>query len=72
MSSKDRGGLVMDVATALNSLNAKVRSLTAREIGDGLASITLSVEVNDLSELKVIMARLATVSGVSEVSRSNG
>ena len=72
VSSKDRGGLVMDVATALNSLNAKVRSLTAREIGDGLASITLSVEVNDLSELKVIMARLATVSGVSEVSRSNG
>ena len=72
VSSKNRSGLVMDVATALNTLNAKVRSLAAREAGDGLASITLSVEVDDLNELKLIMGRLSAVSGVTEVARSNG
>ena len=69
--SKDRSGLVMDIATALNMLNAKVRSLSARDVGEGMASTTLTVEVADLAELKVIMARLATISGVSSVTRSN-
>ena len=53
----------MDIATALNMLNAKVRSLSARDLGDGLASTTLTVEVKDLAELKVIMARLSAIAG---------
>ncbi len=71
VTSKDRSGLVMDIATALNMLNAKVRSLSARDLGDGLASTTLTVEVKDLAELKVIMARLSAIAGVSAVTRSN-
>ncbi len=71
VTSKDRSGLVMDIATALNMLSAKVRSLSARDLGDGLASTTLTVEVKDLAELKVIMARLSAIAGVSAVTRSN-
>ena len=71
ITSKDRSGLVMDIATALNMLNAKVRSLSARDVGDGMASTTLTVEVQNLSELKVIMSRLATIAGVTSVTRSN-
>ncbi len=71
VTSKDRSGLVMDIATALNMLGAKVRSLSARDLGDGLASTTLTVEVKDLAELKVIMARLSAIAGVSAVTRSN-
>ena len=71
VTSKDRSGLVMDIATALNMLGAKVRSLSARDLGDGLASTTLTVEVKDLAELKVIMARLSAIAGVSSVARSN-
>ena len=33
--SAQRSGLVMDVATALNALNAKVRTLTARDVDSG-------------------------------------
>ena len=69
--SKDRSGLVMDIATALNMLNAKVRSLSARDVGEGMASTTLTVEVENLAELKVIMARLSAIAGVSSVTRSN-
>ena len=71
ITSKDRSGLVMDIATALNMLNAKVRSLSARDLGDGMASTTLTVEVVNLAELKVIMARLSAISGVTSVARSN-
>ena len=61
----------MDIATALNSLNAKVRSLNARDLGDGKASANLTVEVKDLTELKAIIGRLSSVRGVTSVERSN-
>ena len=70
LAGKDRNGLVMDIATTLNALNAKVRSLNARE-NEGLASVMLTVEVKDLAELRVMMNKLSAVRGISEVIRSN-
>ena len=69
IASKDRTGLVMDIASALNSLNAKVRSLSAREIG-GLALTVVSLEVHDLSELRVIMNKLSSIPSVTSVTRN--
>ncbi len=66
----DRGGLVMDVATVLTSLNAKVRSLNARDIGNGNASISITLDVKDLDELKTIITRLSGVKGVTSVTRA--
>ncbi|MBE6914137.1 MAG: bifunctional (p)ppGpp synthetase/guanosine-3',5'-bis(diphosphate) 3'-pyrophosphohydrolase [Ruminococcaceae bacterium] len=71
IASRERSGLVMDIALALNSLNAKVRSLSARDVGDGLASTTLTVEVRNLSELRQITAKLSAIAGVSSVTRTN-
>ena len=71
ISARDRSGLLMDLATALNSLNAKVRSLNARDLGDGMASANLTVEVKDLAELKAIIGRLSAVRSVTGVTRSN-
>ena len=68
--SAQRSGLVMDVATALNSLNAKVRTLTARDIDSGRSTITITVEVHDLAELRTIISRLSAVRGVIRISRS--
>ena len=61
----------MDVATALNALNAKVRLLNARDVGEGNAVINLTLEVRDLTELRGVMNRISAVRGVSEVVRSN-
>ncbi|MBR6095323.1 MAG: bifunctional (p)ppGpp synthetase/guanosine-3',5'-bis(diphosphate) 3'-pyrophosphohydrolase [Oscillospiraceae bacterium] len=72
ISSYDRNALVMDISTVLNGMNAKVRSFNARDVGAGMASTTLNVEVRNLDELKAIMARLATIQGVKQVSRGNG
>ena len=67
--AKDRSGLVMDIATVLNSLNAKVRTLNARD-NAGKAITTVSLEVKDLAELKYVMSRLSSIPGVSEVVRN--
>ena len=68
--SAQRSGLVMDVATALNALNAKVRTLTARDVDSGRSTITITVEVHDLAELRTIISRLSAIRGVIRISRS--
>lgn len=68
--SQERRGLVMDIATVLNAINAKVRSLNARDTDDGKALVSVTLEVRSLDELRGIMNRIASVSGVSEVSRN--
>ena len=57
-------------ATALNTLNAKVRTLTARDVDSGRSTITITVEVHDLAELRTIISRLSAVRGVIRISRS--
>ncbi len=68
--SKARSGMIMDVATVLNTLNAKVRSLNAKDIGNDLATATVTVEVRSADELRVISNKLNTISGVIEVKRA--
>ena len=68
--SKDRAGLVMDIATVLNSLNAKVRTLSARDSGSGNAITHVTLEVKNASELKFIMNRIKNIQGVSQVMRN--
>ena len=68
--SAQRSGLVMDVATALNTLNAKVRTLTARDVDSGRSTITITVEVHNLAELRTIISRLSAIRGVIRISRS--
>lgn len=68
--AKERSGFVMDLATVLNSLSAKVISLSARDISGMKSTATVSVEVKSAEELEAIMSRLRTVTGVSEVTRA--
>ena len=70
ISSRDRSGLVMDIATILNTLNAKVRTLSARDNVGGHALTTVTLEVKNASELKYIMSRLQSIPGVSSVTRN--
>jgi (p)ppGpp synthase/HD superfamily hydrolase len=60
----------MDVATVLNAINAKVRSLTARTTGINMAVVSVSLEVKDAGELRYIINRVSSVPGVSAVTRN--
>jgi len=68
--SVERNGLIMDVATVLNSLNARVRSLNARDTGKGQSTASVMLEIKDLAELKNIMNKLQNITGVKRVYRT--
>ena len=67
--AKDRTGLVMDIATVLNTLNAKVRTLNARD-NSGLAQIYVTLEVKDVQELHFIVNKLSQIGGVTDITRN--
>lgn len=68
--AKERSGLIMDIATVLNALNAKVRSLSARDVANGKSTAGVMVEVRDLDELRSIINKLNAIPGVIEVRRA--
>jgi len=72
ISARDRAGLVVDVATILNSLQVRITSFSAREVGGGLVTVYVVVDVKNRDELISAMARLMSVSGVTDVRRADG
>ena len=68
----ERDGLVMDIATALNALNSKVRSLNARDVPESKAIVSITLEVRRLDELRTVINKLMGISGVVDVSRNGG
>ena len=68
--SHERSGLIMDIATALNALNAKVRSMNARDIEGSKSVVSITLEVKNLDALRTVINRLSSIRGVSEVSRN--
>ena len=68
--ARERSGFVMDIATVLNSLSAKVLSLSARDLDGAKSTAIVSLEVKNAAELEVIISRLKTVAGVSEITRA--
>ncbi len=65
----ERSGLFLDIATVLNSLNAKVRTLNARDTGRGQSTASVMLEVRGQEELQNIINKLLNVTGVRRVYR---
>ncbi len=68
---RDRIGLLMDVAAALSTLNVNVVSIQSVTKGD-TATITLSMEVKNAAEIKLVINKLNSIRDVLEVSRASG
>ncbi len=64
------GTFVMDVATTLNSLNARVRSFSARDNGKGVTVAVVLLDVHDRDELQGIINRLQGIRDLKEIVRS--
>ena len=69
---RDRTGIVVDIASVLNALNVKISSFSARDSGSGLVFVSVIVDVKNRDELVSAMARLMSVSGVTDVRRISG
>ncbi|MBQ1351458.1 MAG: bifunctional (p)ppGpp synthetase/guanosine-3',5'-bis(diphosphate) 3'-pyrophosphohydrolase [Oscillospiraceae bacterium] len=72
VASKDRDGLVMDIASVLAVAKIRVGSLSARSIGKSQAIVNVMIEVKDLEQLKGVMTKLHQISGVFSVKRMTG
>ncbi len=65
----ERNGVVMDVATILNTMNARVRSLSGRDTGKGTTTVAVTLEVHNSAEIQSVMNRLQTIRGIRGINR---
>src|SRR5699024_2681256 len=72
ITARERSGLVMDIATVLNTLKVKVSSLSARDVGDGNATVFITMEVKNKTDLNAAISKMMSIQGVSDISRSGG
>jgi len=70
LTAHDRDRLVIDIATTLAAINAKVRALSVREAEGGQAVAQISMEVGGRDELKYAINKLSSIPGVIDVRRS--
>lgn len=69
--SRERSGLIMDIATVFNTLNTKVRTINARDTGDK-SIVNITLETSGLDELRTVVNRISALPGVVEVNRNGG
>jgi len=69
IAANDRSGLVVDIASSLNSSSAKVLGINFNSLGGDKSIGHVTLEVTSLAELKAIMGKIQAISGVSEVVR---
>lgn len=68
--ARERSGFIMDIATVLNTMNAKVLSLNARDLDGVKSTAVVTLEVKDIADLDTVISRLYSVAGVSNISRA--
>ena len=65
----DRVGLLNDIIHVVSMEKLSISGINCRVLKDNTANISLLVEVNDISELKKLMKKIKSISGVDDVSR---
>lgn len=67
--ASDRTGLLADVTIQLSNMHIFIHSLNSREIGDGKAMVTATIDVNGINHLKGVISRLSDISGIISITR---
>jgi guanosine-3',5'-bis(diphosphate) 3'-pyrophosphohydrolase len=70
ITAESRTGLIMDISTLLNSLKINIYSMAAREMGGGLASFHMVLDIKDKDSLSIAMSRLSSIKGIKQVQRA--
>lgn len=67
--SNDRTGLLADVTITLSSMRIFIRSLNSREIQNGQAVVTASIDINGKDHLETVIQRLRNIKGIISINR---
>ena len=71
LMARDRGLLLAEVSITLNNMHVPLHALQARELKDGMTSVTLTLGTVNVEQLTNIMSNLRKIDGVVEVKRAN-
>lgn len=67
--SNDRTGLLADVTIALSSMRIFIHTLNSREISNGQAVVTTTIDINNKEHLEFVINRLRNIKGIISISR---
>ena len=67
---KNRKGLIVDVSRLLTENNIDIDNLETRKSKDDNATIVVSFEINDKTELNTIVTKIRSIDGVIDIVRA--
>ncbi len=67
--ANDRTGFLADVTICLSNMHIFIHSLNSRELGNGKAIITATVDVNGIDHLKGVISKLSDIRGIISITR---
>ena len=67
----DRNNLLVEIANVITEQKITMKKVEAKATDDGIAIITIMLEISDRDELTKITKRVKRLSGIFDISRSN-
>ena len=64
-----RDGLLLDVATVMNTSHVRLKELNGRDLPNGRSVFTVRFEVKDVAELETIRTKLLSIRDVTSTRR---
>ena len=65
----DRTGLLADVTIKLSNMHIFIQSLNSRELKDGKAVVTATIDVMGRNHLRGVISKLSDINGIEEIKR---
>ncbi len=69
ISAMDRDGLMADVAMLIAEMHLPCYAISARQLPDGRATMSLTVGVNNTEHLNTVIGRLRRIKSITSISR---
>lgn len=71
VSANDRKGLLAEVTSTISDLKILITAINSRTTKDHIAIINITIEIDSKEQMALVLKKLANVSGVFEVQRTN-
>ena len=69
ITATDRTGLLADVTIKLSNMHIFIHSLNSRELKDGKAVVTATIDVMGRNHLRGVISKLSDINGIEEIMR---
>ena len=70
ISAMDRDGLMADVAVLISEMHLPCYAISARQLPDGRATMTLTIGVNNTEHLNTVISRLRKIKSITNINRA--